>query len=366
VLNKLQAVDYVIGDQMNSRFINVYEAFRNEYFIFSVYPFYSSVKKQEQLKALGIHKFVDHPGKILLDSGGFQLITKNKTISPDETLNLYKLAKLKKGDNGICLDYCPRCDEPAAVRIQKIKKTNENYKYMFEQNKKVVHVVHGWTQKEIELSISGFLDSEIISYGSCFTMLAMNSAFDELLGSMSVKDLLIKRFMIFMDLLKKNKLEDVKIHILGASSGNASHVMWYSGMDQCDSSNWRIKAAYGKISFPGFVEVKISKRESTFGNSVWKPIYSTLLKECECPVCKHLSLLQKKELLAESFQARCVHNAYVYLQERQLARDMLGTTRYLPYLEKRFERSYFWKKFLKHITEGRSQKDLNCYLGGLN
>lgn len=362
----MQEVDYVIGDQTESRFIDFYEAFKKEYFIFSIYPFYDSIKKQDKLKSLGIHKYVEHSGRIMLDSGGYQLIKKKKDISPDETLKLYDWAKLKRGDNGICLDHCPRCDDPPEVRIQKIQKTNENYKYMLERNKKTVHVVHGWTQKEIELSLSGFLDSEIISYGSCFTMLAMNSAFDELLGSISVKDLLIKRFMIFMELLKKNKLEDVKIHILGASSGNASHVMWYSGMDQCDSSNWRIKAAYGKISFPGVVEVKISKRESTFGNKVWKPIYNTMLKECECPVCKHLSLPQKKETLADSFQDRCIHNAWVYLQERQVARDMIGTTRYLPYLEKRFDKSYFWKKFLKNINEGRSQKDLNCYLGGVN
>jgi queuine/archaeosine tRNA-ribosyltransferase len=359
----MQAVDYVIGDQTESRFIDIYDAFKNEYFIFSIYQFYDSIKKQNKLKELGVHDYVRHPGKIMLDSGGYQLIKKKKDISPDQTLQLYKLAKLRKGDNGICLDLCPRCDDPADVRIQKIKKTNENFKYMFEKNKKVVHVIHGWTEKEIALSLSGFLDSEMISYGSCFTMLAMNSAFDELLGSMSVKDLLIKRFMIFMELLKKNKLEDIKIHILGASSGNASHVMWYSGMDQCDSSNWRIKAAYGKISFPGVVEVKISTRESNFGNKIWKPIYDIMLKECECPICKHLSLPQKKTTLADSFQARCIHNAYVYLQERQIARDMIGTTGYLVYLEKRFDKSYFWKKFLKHINEGRSQKDLNCYLG---
>lgn len=357
----MQQLEYVIGDQTNNRFIDEYKLFQKEYFIFSVFPFYNHEKKVIELSKKGIHNLVNHQGKILLDSGGFQLINKNLKINPDDTLELYKKAKLRKFDNGICLDYCPRCDESIETRINKINLTNQNFKYMYEKNKKVIHVIHGWTKKEIELSFQGVIDENLISYGSCFTMLAMNSAFDELLDGNSVKDLLIKRFIVFKDILKQKKFDELRIHILGASSGNSSHLMWYAGMDQCDSSNWRIKAAYGKISFLGITEVKISKRESLFGAKGWKSDYDKLLKECECPICKGLSLIQKKDILSESFKARCVHNAFIYLQERDLAREMIGTSKYKIYLENRFKKSYFWRKFLKVVDESKHQKDIDSY-----
>jgi queuine/archaeosine tRNA-ribosyltransferase len=355
-------LDYVIGDQMTNRFIPDYKEFQKESFIFSAYPFYKFNRAFNTLKELGIHTYANHTGPILIDSGGFQLIRKQIEIDPKDTLKIYEAAQMKKGDFGICLDYCPRAIDPGKIRMEKIRKTNDNYHFMVKKNPKVLHVIHGWTKKELETSISAILGTETITYGSCFNMMAMNSAFDELLGSNSIKDLLIKRFLIFLDLIKEKNLDENRIHILGASSGNSSHVMWFAGMDQMDSSNWRIKAAYGKISFPGITEVKISKRKSNFGANKWKPNYDKKLKECNCPICKQLSLNQSKEILAESFKARGVHNAWVYLQEKQLAKDMIGTPRYKRYLDKRFERSYFWKKFLKKIDESKHQKELSCFL----
>ena len=74
-------INHVFGDVMNSRFIPEYKIFDNEYFIFSAYKFYKFNRSYQELKQKGIHEYSNHYGKIILDSGGFQLI--NKEIKLD-------------------------------------------------------------------------------------------------------------------------------------------------------------------------------------------------------------------------------------------------------------------------------------------
>ncbi|MEX2718458.1 MAG: hypothetical protein Q6370_019340, partial [Candidatus Sigynarchaeota archaeon] len=285
---------------------------------------------------------------------------------------IYAACKMRPGDRAVCLDYCTRPNEPPVERMRKIKLTNANYLSMSAEDPRVLHVIHGWTRKELELSLSPIVQQDTITaIGSYFammtfpanlTMMTMNIGLDELLRDASLKVLIIKRFLVFLDLLREKKLDEYTIHVLGASSGNSSHCLWYAGMDQMDSANWRVKAAYGKIAFPGKTEVKVSKNASKFGATRWKDEYNNLLKECGCPACKGLSLVERRELLGTSFQARAVHNVHVYLEERQIARDMAGTLQYRTYLEKRFERSTFWKLFFKKINESRHQKTLDAFI----
>lgn len=42
----------------------------------------------------------------MFDSG-YQLITKYRQFTLEETIEIYRLAKFRKGDFGIALDYCP-------------------------------------------------------------------------------------------------------------------------------------------------------------------------------------------------------------------------------------------------------------------
>lgn len=373
----MSGIDYVIGDQSDNRFLP--DDFKDEYFLFSVYPFYNVKKRGDEyiyvpddfnsrfqnLQESGIHKYTGHRGKIMLDSGGFQLIKKNVKLDIDDTLQIYEAADFRNDDRGITLDYCPRADEDAETRMNKIIESNENYRRMFNQDKQVLQVIHGWTRKELKTSLKPVVETadSMITFGSCFAMMTFNAALDEMISNMGgIRAALIKRFMMFQELLQESGLDEARIHVLGASSGNSSHVMWYSGMDQCDSANWRIKAAFGKIAFVGKTEVKISKRKSSFGASGWKDEYDQMLKECECPVCRHLSLKQRKELLSESFKARAIHNAHIYLEEREVARELIGTVQYKRYLQKRFKRSWFWKKFLKRIDESKHQKELDFYI----
>jgi queuine/archaeosine tRNA-ribosyltransferase len=313
----------------------------------------------------GIHGFTKSTGRILLDSGGFQLYRRNLNLDYNETLEIYKDCQINPNDFAISLDFCPFLMDLPETRLKKIKQTIATYQAMVAKNQQVIPVIHGTTKKEFELSLTQITEGCFISYASNFPLITMTLSSDEILNNRpSVKDQIITRFITFLKLLREHRLE-CRIHILGATGQNSSHLMWYAGMDQTDSSAWRLKASFGKIALIGVSEAKISSVPSTFGVHEWKPEHDILLKECECPICKHLDLKQRKLVLGTDktlgFNNRCVHNAFVYLQERDLAREMIGRTIYRLYLEKRFKGTW-WMKFLHKVDETRTQKELDFYI----
>jgi queuine/archaeosine tRNA-ribosyltransferase len=330
-----------------------------EYFLFSVFPFYNvKGKKLDQ----GIHALTGVKGKVLLDSGGFQLYKSNSVLNYQDTLKLYERAQLTNDDFGISLDFVPLPDESMDVRMKKIQQSNETFKLMREDSsvgKRIVPVIHGWTEKELEESfkqIEG--DVEFLSYGSCFPMITSYHNSGQIPDS--IKTMIIENFHLFFKMLKAKKLDGMRLHILGANGQNSSHLCWYSGASQTDSGSWRLKAAYGKIALPEIAEIKMSDRESSFGANKYNNAYDPLLLACECPICKGLSLDERKNVLRNSFTARATHNAFVFIEERNMAREKIGTPNYRQYLEKRFKGSW-WLKFLNKMDATNNTKSLDQF-----
>lgn len=346
--------------------------FKDEYFLFSIFPYYdlkgNSKKKRQLLKDIGIHELSNANGRLLLDSGGFQLYKRRYQLDFNETIQIYNECRFQANDYGISLDHCPFFDDTPTVRMEKINYTIDTYRKMVAQNKKVVPVIHGTTRKEFQQSLKQIdLATGLISYPSCFPLITMTLSADEILNNRpSIKTQIIERFVTFLKLIKETRIdEDYRIHVLGATGQNSSHLCWYAGMDQTDSSSWRLKAAYGKIALLGVSEAKVSNVKSTFGVQEWKDSHDKLLKDCECPICKHLSLKQRKSELgkgkSEGFNNRCVHNAWTYLLERDVARENIGRISYRHYLENRFKGTW-WLKFLNKVDETRSHKNLDFFL----
>ncbi|HEC40753.1 MAG TPA: hypothetical protein ENI29_21095 [bacterium] len=350
-------ISEVFGDNLTSnRFIKDIKPFEQENFIFSSADFYGSKYRKNKLLQKGIHNYVDHFGPIMLDSGGYQLITKNRPFSLEETIEIYRLAKFKKNDFGIALDYCPIPTDSPTFRMQKIKNSNENLLRMRdlapELAPQIIHVLHGWSLKELRVSLNVVGTERLLAFGSCFSLMLKG-----------LRDKIIMKFVNLLRLIEEYPdLKETRFHILGASGANPSHICWYAGLEQTDSASWRRIAAYGKIAFVGVTEISISNRPVKFGNTKWTEKHDNLLKDCECCVCDGLSLAEKKEQLSASFQNRAIHNAHTYLQERELARELVGTNRYYPYLQKRFKRSYFNKKFLSKVRESKSQPSIDAFL----
>ncbi len=367
-------LEQVLGDQLGKRFITEHFAFKSEPFIFSIYPFYNSKGRRAKLAAAGIHSLAGHDGPIMLDSGGFQLIRKNEQLNPADTTGIYNDAQLIPGDTCIQLDLCPIPRLPEPERMKIIAQSGNNYVQMREAAPKqpLLFVVHGWTRKELKTSLQFVKNETPIALGSYFAMLALPANLTmrimpgvwpdgTLQGAMQAQ--IIRRFLNFDEILQHDPdLADARVHVLGATGANSSHIAWFMGLEQTDSSSWRKKAAYGKIALPGVAEVGVSGRESTFGIVKWQERFNVLLKECTCPACNGHTLPERMEILKSSFEMRAVHNAWTYLEERNIARELVGTTRYLPFLQKRFARSHFWKLFLRKIRGARSQTHIEQYL----
>jgi tRNA-guanine family transglycosylase len=358
-------IDEILGDNLTSRFIKKIDMFNEEKFMFTIADIYNSKYRKNKLKKGGIHTYVKHDGPLLLDSGGFQLIKKHKDdkvpekdFNINQTLDIYKLANFNEKDFGVVLDFCPLPDFKPSRRKAMIQRTNENYLKMKAQapkdlRDKIVHVLHGWSRKELELSLSVIKESDpLIAIGSCFPLIVKG-----------YRDDIIRKFVNLLRIIDDHpELKQKRFHVLGASGASSSHICWYAGLEQTDSSSWRRIAAYGKVVFVGMSEVSLTDREVSFGNTNWTEKHDRLLKACECPVCAGLSLVEKKEVLKGSFKSRSIHNAYHYLEERNIARELVGTTKYYKYLEKRFKKNWLMKKFLKKIREAKFQPSIDEFL----
>ena len=361
--------EQVLGDQFGKRFITDYQEFRDEPFMFSVHPLYKSAKQQVKWRGVGAHEYAKHDGPLMLDSGAFQTIRTGEHIAFKDTINLYRQAKLERGDYCIQLDLPIRIDQCAPrERLEKVAESGEIYRQMRDLAPELplLFVVHGWTEKELKVSLDFARREQFIALGSYLAMLTLpaNLAMLTIKGvdQGSMWDAIIQRFLTFDDLFRRDPdFEGTRVHVLGASSAHSSHLMWYMGFEQTDSAAWRKKAAFGKIAFEGLSEISVSKRKSTYGAMAWRDKHDELLKACECPICGGLSLAERKEIL-QKWRARAVHNAFIYLQERDRARELVGTPRYFRYLEKRYKRAGRWKKLLRKVKGARSQTTIDQYL----
>lgn len=358
-------INELLGDTLTGRFARKFEAFQDEAFMFSIADIYGSEYRKKKLKEKGIHGYVKHDAPIMLDSGGFQLIKKHKEekdpekcFNLQETLEIYDLAQFKKKDHGIVLDFCPLPDFKPAKRRAMIQKTNENYLKMKELapshlRNKIVHVVHGWSKKELELSLSVIKEEDpIVAIGSCFPLIIKG-----------YRDDIIRKFINLLRIIDETpSLQEKRFHVLGANGATSSHICWYAGLEQTDSSSWRRIAAFGKIVFVGVSEISLTDREVSFGNTNWTEKHDKLLRSCECPICEGLSLSEKKEVLKGSFKSRAIHNAFHYLEERNIARELVGTSKYYKFLDNRFKKGTLYDKFLKKIREAKFQPTLDEFL----
>jgi queuine/archaeosine tRNA-ribosyltransferase len=109
-------------------------------------------------------------------------------------------------------------------------------------------------------------------------------------------------------------------------------------------------------------EVSLTDREVHFGNTNWTEKHDKLLRGCECPACEGYSLSEKKRRLKDSFKLRAIHNAFHYLEERNIARELIGTPKYFRWLDDRFKKGTLYDKFLKKIREARFQPTIDEFL----
>lgn len=285
-----------------------------------------------------IHKFLNTNGLIMMDSGGFQLMKKNISITPSEILKIYKQTE---PDVGVVLDF-PLDPSNMDNRLDRWKKTLKNTKFMLDNSHDIVlmPVIHGYTLKEIKKAcheIKKITDPKFVGIGSLVPIIRnmKTSNISKLNGINTIE------FMIKKILTVRKEFPDAFLHVFGIGSVATMHLMFSLGADSVDSLSWRMKAGFGAIQLPGIGDRFISPNN---GRKRLEEDY--LLKKCECPICIGKSLNDRKKALDNSkhgtFYNRAIHNAYTFKEEEHEFHKALCDGNLMNFLEKRLGGSKYY------------------------
>lgn len=294
----------------------------------------------------GIHQYMKYNGLIMMDSGGFQFLRRDKiTIDPNVILEIYERTA---PDIGFILDHP---FDPTANRLtnrRRWKSTMKNTRLMLDNSDSILLVptIHGYKLKEIRkacLEVKEMADPKIVAIGSLVPLMLLSKRSKENTRNWrSSRDFLVKAIRIV-----REEFEDSLLHVFGIGGTTTMHLMFALGVDSVDSMSWRLKAAYGAIQLPGVGDKFISPRGRR--KKLEKEEYK-ILQKCSCPTCRGKSLAKRRRSLDNSipstFKARAIHNAFVFEQEERRFKRALKKGESLDFVKKSLSKS----PLLKHLA----------------
>lgn len=296
----------------------------------------------------GIHKHLNFHGAILMDSGGFLFQKKdNLDIDPLSIIELYEKSK---PDLGVILDHPFNPSETNKSNQKRWEKTLENTRIMTENIGKVdlMPVIHGYNFKELKSACNDIKrindDPSMIGIGSLVPLLFRTN------GTKRFNDPI--KFVIDAIRIVRKEFPDSFLHAFGVGSSKTMHLMYSLGVDSLDSTGWRLKAAYGIIQLPGVGDRHPISRNN--GRASLNEKEKKILKQCKCPSCKELSITEKLKLLNDKFPARAIHNAHVFINEKEKFQEKIKTGNTKEFTQNRLNSGIFPKAF-EYIVEKRIQ-----------
>jgi tRNA-guanine family transglycosylase len=310
----------------------------NAYEILQTNKAYASIMDE------GIHRYLGHEGYICMDSGGF-LFMKEKALNVDP-MAILNLFEESKPDSAVVLDHPLEAGLSNYARKKRQLKTLENTRVMIlskktPDNPTLIPVVHGHSLHNIRWNIQKIKeisDFEIIGIGSLVPSVFNAKGVGGIYNVIKIVSYVRKLF------------PTKRIHVFGVGSTLTMHLMYYAGADSIDSSGWRTKAAFGAIQLSMVGDRYITQRVR---NKKYKDLTQSEIKglsHCECPICTTKGL----NCLRTSFEARALHNAWVYQKEVEIVRMLIHEDSYEKYIEKSLEKSPFRRAFLyaKKVKKG--------------
>jgi tRNA-guanine family transglycosylase len=270
----------------------------------------------------GIHSYLAFDGRpIAMDSGGFLFMKKKMLdVHPQKILELYELSK---PNFGVVLDHPLGPNLSNAERKKRQLKTLENTRYMVKSlkghNPQLIPVIHGHSIPTISWYIRKLHEiNQFETYGigslvpSVFTSKGAGGIYN------------VVKIVSFI----RKILPAKKIHVFGVGSTLTMHLMFFIGADSVDSSGWRTKAAFGAIQLPrvGDRYITLKKRHKKYRDL--SRTEERILDQCKCPVCKQEGL----EKLRMSFEARALHNSWIFQKEVEIARKLTKNGEYEDYV----------------------------------
>jgi 7-cyano-7-deazaguanine tRNA-ribosyltransferase len=282
----------------------------------------------EAVREKGIHRYLAFEGPIAMDSGGFLFMKKKSlNVDPQRILELYELGK---PDLGVVLDHPLQPNLPSVERKRRQMKSLKNTRDMVtskrSSNPELIPVIHGHSPQTVSWYI------RVLKRISDFETYGIGSLVPSVFNTKGAGG--IYNVLKIVSYVKK-KVPDKRIHVFGIGSTLTMHLMFYVGADSVDSSGWRTKAAFGAIQLSGVGDRYITprKRHKIYPNL--SSVEKELLAECRCPICRKEGLKE----LRKSFEARALHNSWVYQKEIEKTRELIKEGEYEDYLQKILTRS---------------------------
>ena len=322
----------------------------NAYFILKKASTYNKIVE------MGIHKYLDYEGLVMMDSGGYLFQKKEEMdLDPLKVLDLYENYR---PDIGVVLDHPFDPNSSNLINKKRWDITLKNTAIMIESNSKVplMPVIHGYSLKELEKACSDIKkiddDPKLIGLGSLVPLIFSTTA-----GSKRFPDCM--QFVMQSVKLIRREFPDAMIHAFGIGSTLTMHLMYSVGTDSLDSTGWRIKAAYGMIQLPGVSDRHVKTRNN--GRRHLDIAEKRILAKCECPICNGKNIEERMDILDENFIPRAVHNAWVFKKEEEYFKDALKERNTRKFLDKRLNKSYYSKSF-NYLIDSKEVKTLSGWI----
>ncbi|ODS40271.1 MAG: hypothetical protein A7315_09065 [Candidatus Altiarchaeales archaeon WOR_SM1_79] len=288
-----------------------------------------------------IHKNLNFSGPIMIDSGGYYLLSRDLNVDPRDILDV----EIKSGaDFGVILDY-PFL-ENGKGKFKRIKKTLKNTEIMYAKLKeyndkfKILPVVHGHCPRTLKTSMDGitaimmkYNGGEIESVGIGSLAPLSRCGYPQ---KIKIVDILTR--------VRKN-LPDAHIHCFSLGSAVMMHLAFYCGADTVDSQSWIVGAGYKLVQLPGFKLTRLSKKEPKFENNLkeFENHYRKLEKEEDFQIPFPIEKLIDNE--CNNVHYRAVHNLSVYYYEVKKIQEAIEDNKLDEFIEQRVKDTYFYNVF---------------------
>ena len=339
-----------LGHLFNSRPI-LSEYFLVEGLFLNAFEIFKKRKIFNQIKTgKSIHHILPVSSKTLisLDSGGFLFQKQSNIKLPySEFITIINNAD---PDLVFSLDHPLDPNLNSNENSKRIQRTLYNLKKLVSniQKIKVIPILHGYTPYQLEVCAKGIhkICGENIDLIACGSLVPLMRTAGQIRPGYLKKWNTNSRRIMALRILKyaKNLFPESKMHVFGIGGTNIMHLM-YLIADSVDSIGWRWSAAGGMIRILEVGERYISGRKQSVR---WNPNLNSedweKLSQCRCPIC-----LKNQESLKTSFEARAIHNAYVYQEETKIARDRIQNGSYFNYLKKRMQKNNSIKILLREF-----------------
>jgi tRNA-guanine family transglycosylase len=280
---------------------------------------------------VGIKEYLGVTGPILIDSGGFSLMSER--CAPITAAELAAIYSDLSADVYAALDLPPGSTDNTRQRAQKWSQTLTNLDHMLEVlvQQIVMPVIHGRTLDEIAAAcrdVRQRIDPPpIVALGGMVPFLRGHMPnrrfrYQRIDGSSASGEMFVADAISVC----RGEFPLSHLHVLGVGSTTTAIAVLVLGADSVDSLAWRRAAGFGTIFLAGRAERIISRKPRVLHS---RPrVTSTdrrALENCECPVCTLFPRLADRiRALSDSYIARAVHNVWTLRVEEVALRNAVA------------------------------------------